>query len=328
MSDSSSTADVNTRSDGTTSHGFQTEARQLLRLMIHSLYSNREIFLRELISNASDAIDKLRFRALEDPSLVGEDTDYAITIQADKSAGTLSIIDNGIGLSREEAMAHLGTIAKSGTREFMSRLTGDQKSDAQLIGQFGVGFYPGFIVADRITVESRRAGLKPEQAVRWSSIGTGDFEVEDMTQAARGARVILHLKDDAGDYLQAWKLKGIIAKYSDHISLPILMPEEKWQDGQNDQPGQMVATGQWETVNKASALWSRPKKDITQDQYDEFYKQLSYDHEAPLATTHNRVPIYICFHNSSAHGTLFFFPLLFAMSIKSNSSKTKTHWQK
>ncbi|MFM7342022.1 MAG: molecular chaperone HtpG, partial [Betaproteobacteria bacterium] len=197
--------------------------------------------------------------------------------------------DNGIGLSREEAIAHLGTIAKSGTREFMNRLTGDQKSDAQLIGQFGVGFYSCFIVADRISVESRRAGFKPEQAVRWSSAGTGDFEVEDITQAVRGTRVILHLKEDAGDYLQAWKLKGIIAKYSDHISLPILMPEEKWQDGENDQPGQMVATGQWETVNKASALWSRPKKDITQEQYDEFYKQLSYDQEAPLATTHNRV---------------------------------------
>jgi len=186
-------------------------------------------------------------------------------------------------------MDNLGTIAKSGTREFMTKLSGDQKNDAQLIGQFGVGFYSGFIVADQITVESRRAGLPAEQGVRWTSQGTGDFEVDDISRAERGTSVTLHLKDDAADYLNAWKLKGIINKYSDHISLPILMPKEEWKEGENDQPGEMVATGEWETVNQATALWTRPKKDISQEQYDEFYKQISHDHEAPLATTHNRV---------------------------------------
>ncbi len=270
-------------------HSFQAEVAQLLKLVTHSLYSNPDIFLRELISNASDACDKLRFEALNNSALLEDAPELQVRIEADPKARTLSISDNGIGLSRQEAIDNLGTIAKSGTREFMSRLTGDQKNDAQLIGQFGVGFYSGFIVADRITVESRRAGLPAEQGVRWSSTGTGDFEVEDIARPERGTRVILHLKEDAQDYLGAWKLKGIIGKYSDHISLPILMPEEKWQDGENDQPGQRVATGQWETVNKASALWTRPKKDITQEQYDEFYKQLSYDQTAPLATTHNRV---------------------------------------
>ena len=270
-------------------HSFQAEVAQLLKLVTHSLYSNPDIFLRELISNASDACDKLRFEALNDSALYEEAPELQVKIEVDATARTLSITDNGIGLSRQEAIDNLGTIAKSGTREFISRLTGDQKSDAQLIGQFGVGFYSGFIVADRITVESRRAGLAADQGVRWSSTGTGDFEVEDISRPERGTRVILHLKDESSDYLGAWKLKGIIGKYSDHISLPILMPEEKWQDGENDQPGQMVATGQWETVNKASALWTRPKKDITQEQYDEFYKQISYDQSAPLATTHNRV---------------------------------------
>ncbi len=270
-------------------HSFQAEVAQLLKLVTHSLYSNPDIFLRELISNASDACDKLRFEALNDSALYEESPELQVKIEVDATARTLSITDNGIGLSRQEAIDNLGTIAKSGTREFISRLTGDQKNDAQLIGQFGVGFYSGFIVADRITVESRRAGVPADQGVRWSSTGTGDFEVEDISRAERGTRVTLHLKDEASDYLGAWKLKGIIGKYSDHISLPILMPEEKWQDGQNDQPGQMVPTGQWETVNKASALWTRPKKDITQDQYDEFYKQISYDQSPPLATTHNRV---------------------------------------
>jgi molecular chaperone HtpG len=255
----------------------------------HSLYSNPDIFLRELISNASDACDKLRFEALNDSALFEDAPELQVKIDVDTEARTLTITDNGIGLSRQEAIDNLGTIAKSGTREFMTRLTGDQKNDAQLIGQFGVGFYSGFIVADRITVESRRAGLPSSQGVRWSSQGTGDFEVQDIERSGRGSSVILHLKEDAGDYLGAWKLKGIISKYSDHISLPILMPKEEWQEGENDQPGQMVKTGEWEAVNKASALWSRSKKDITPEQYEEFYKQLSYDQAAPLAFTHNRV---------------------------------------
>ena len=270
-------------------HSFQAEVAQLLKLVTHSLYSNPDIFLRELISNASDACDKLRFEALNNSALFEDAPDLQVKIEVDANARTLTITDNGIGLSRQEAIDNLGTIAKSGTREFMSRLTGDQKNDAQLIGQFGVGFYSGFIVADRITVESRRAGLPADQAVRWSSTGSGDFEVTDISRAERGSSVILHLKEDAGDYLGGWKLKGIINKYSDHISLPILMPQEEWKDGENDQPGQMVPTGQWETVNKASALWSRPKKDITPEQYEEFYKQLSYDQSAPLTSTHNRV---------------------------------------
>ncbi len=290
-------------------HSFQAEVAQLLKLVTHSLYSNPDIFLRELISNASDACDKLRFEALNNSALFEDSPELQVKIEADPKARTLSISDNGIGLARQEAIDNLGTIAKSGTREFMSRLTGDQKNDAQLIGQFGVGFYSGFIVADRITVESRRAGLPAEQGVRWSSTGTGDFEVEDIARAERGTRVILHLKEDAQDYLGAWKLKGIIGKYSDHISLPILMPEEKWQDGENDQPGQMVATGQWETVNKASALWTRSKKDITQEQYDEFYKQLSYDQAAPLATTHNRV------EGSTEYTQLLFIPSKAPMDI-------------
>ena len=270
-------------------HSFQAEVAQLLKLVTHSLYSNPDIFLRELISNASDACDKLRFEALNDSTLFEDAPELQVKIDVDTQARTLTITDNGIGLSRQEAIDNLGTIAKSGTREFMSRLTGDQKNDAQLIGQFGVGFYSGFIVADRITVESRRAGLPSSQGVRWSSAGTGDFEVQDVERSQRGSSVILHLKEDAGDYLGAWKLKGIISKYSDHISLPILMPKEEWQEGENDQPGQMVKTGEWETVNKASALWSRSKKDITPEQYEEFYKQLSYDQAAPLTFSHNRV---------------------------------------
>ena len=268
---------------------FQAEVAQLLKLVTHSLYSNPEIFLRELISNASDACDKLRFEALNNAGLYEAEPDLRVRVSFDKAARTITITDNGIGLSQQEAIDNLGTIAKSGTRDFMAKLSGDQKNDAQLIGQFGVGFYSGFIVADRITVESRRAGLPTNEGVRWSSDGTGEFEVADIDRAERGTSITLHLKDDADDYLNGWKLKGIINKYSDHISLPIQMPKEEWKDGENDQPGAMVATGEWETVNQAAALWSRAKKDITQEQYDEFYKQISYDQNPPLASTHNRV---------------------------------------
>jgi molecular chaperone HtpG len=268
---------------------FQAEVAQLLQLVTHSLYSNPDIFLRELISNASDACDKLRFEALNDAGLYESAPELKVRVSFDKAGKTLTINDNGIGLSQQEAIDNLGTIAKSGTREFVAKLSGDQKSDSQLIGQFGVGFYAGFIVADRITVESRRAGLPSAEGVRWASAGTGEFDVDQIERAERGTSVILHLKDDALDYLNAWKLKGIISKYSDHISLPIEMEKEEWKEGENDQPGEMAKTGEWETVNQAAALWSRAKKDITQEQYDEFYKQISYDHQAPLAHTHNRV---------------------------------------
>ena len=268
---------------------FQAEVAQLLKLVTHSLYSNPDIFLRELVSNASDACDKLRFVGLNHPDLYEDAPDLDVRVSFDKAAKTITITDNGIGLSQIEAVEHLGTIAKSGTRDFMAKLSGDQKNDAQLIGQFGVGFYSGFIVADRITVESRRAGLPTAEGVRWSSAGTGDFEVETIERKERGASVILHLKDDASEYLNTWKLKNIISKYSDHISLPILMKKEAWKEGENGQPGEMVTSDEWETVNQAAALWTRAKKDITQEQYDEFYKQISYDSQAPLATTHNRV---------------------------------------
>lgn len=268
---------------------FQAEVAQLLNLVTHSLYSNPDIFLRELVSNASDACDKLRFEGLNNAALYEDAPNLDVRVSFDKGAKTLTITDNGIGLSQIEAVEHLGTIAKSGTRDFMSKLSGDQKNDAQLIGQFGVGFYSGFIVADKITVESRRAGLPAAEGVRWSSAGTGDFEVETMERAERGTSVILHLKDDATEYLNTWKLKSIISKYSDHISLPILMKKEEWKEGENDQPGEMVTTDEWETVNQAAALWTRAKKDITQEQYDEFYKQISYDSQPPLASTHNRV---------------------------------------
>jgi molecular chaperone HtpG len=235
----------------------------------------------------------LRFEALNNAALYETDSELKVRVSLDKAAKTLTITDNGIGLSQQEAIDNLGTIAKSGTRDFMAKLSGDQKNDAQLIGQFGVGFYSGFIVADRITVESRRAGLPAAQGVRWVSAGTGEFEVSEIERAERGTSIILHLKDDAHDYLNAWKLKSIINKYSDHISLPILMQKEEWKDGPKtelgDQPGEMVFTGEWETVNQAAALWTRAKKDITQEQYDEFYKQISYDRDAPLASTHNRV---------------------------------------
>jgi molecular chaperone HtpG len=264
---------------------FQAEVKQILHLVTHSLYSNKEIFLRELISNASDACDKLRFEATLSPELYEGQPNLDVRVSFDKDAKTITISDNGIGLSAEEAVANLGTIAKSGTREFMSALEGDQKKDAQLIGQFGVGFYSAFIVADRVTVESRRAGMKADQGVRWTSEGGGDFEVETIERPERGTRVILHLREGEEEFLSNWKLRSIISKYSDHISLPILMQKEEWDAEAKKQ----VTTDEWSPVNKAAALWTRPKSEITPEQYEEFYKQISYDTEAPLAYTHNRV---------------------------------------
>ena len=274
-------------------HAFQAEVAQLLHLVTHSLYSNKEIFLRELISNASDACDKLRYEALNNSALYEDAPNLDIKVTFDKTLKTLTIADNGIGMSEREAIDHLGTIAKSGTKDFMARLEGAQKADAKeqgsLIGQFGVGFYSGYIVADKIVVESRRAGLKPSEGVRWSSPGTGEFEVEAIDKADRGTKVILHLRDDAEEYLSQWKLKSIISKYSDHISLPILMLKEEWKEGENGQPGEMVTTTEMETVNKANALWARAKKDVSADEYKDFYKAISSDFENPLTWSHNRV---------------------------------------
>ncbi|MFV8193660.1 molecular chaperone HtpG [Acinetobacter soli] len=275
-------------------YSFQAEVAQLLHLVTHSLYSNPEIFLRELISNASDACDKLRFEGINHPEYYENDSALRVRVRLDKDNRTLTISDNGIGLSQQEAIDNFGTIAKSGTKDFMSKLTGDQKSDAQLIGQFGVGFYSGFIVADKITVESRRAGSDAQDGVRWISGGTGEFEVQQITKDSRGTDIILHLRDDALDYLESWKVKQIINKYSDHISLPIEMQKEVWQqeeaaEGEEAKPGQYVKTDEWEAINSASALWTRSKSEITDEQYIEFYKNATHDFEAPLAWTHNRV---------------------------------------
>jgi molecular chaperone HtpG len=265
--------------------GFQTEVKQLLQLMIHSLYSNREIFLRELISNASDACDKLRFEALHNAALFEGDSDFKIRIAFDPEAKTLTIADNGVGMSREEVIANLGTIAKSGTREFFSQLSGDQQKDASLIGQFGVGFYSSFIVADRVSVLTRRAGVEASQGVRWESEGAGEFTIEMAERPTRGTEITLHLRDGQEDLLSAWKLKSIIRKYSDHIVQPIVMKGEKWDEEAKKQ----VATDEDETVNQASALWARSKNDVTEEQYKEFYKHVGHDFEDPLAWTHARV---------------------------------------
>ena len=275
-------------------HSFQAEVAQLLHLVTHSLYSNPEIFLRELISNASDACDKLRFEGINHPEYYENEPDLRVRVSLDQNNKTITISDNGIGLSQQEAIDNLGTIAKSGTKDFMSKLTGDQKADAQLIGQFGVGFYSGFIVADKITVESRRAGADKSEGVRWISGGTGDFEVEQITKDGRGTDIILHLREDALDYLQSYKVKQIINKYSDHISLPIQMQKEVWQEeeaaeGETPKGGQYVKTDEWEAINSASALWTRNKSEITEEQYVEFYKNLTHDFAAPLAWAHNRV---------------------------------------
>ncbi len=289
-----------------TKHSFQAEVAQLLHLVTHSLYSNKEIFVRELISNASDACDKLRFEGLNNAALYEDAPNLEVRVAFDKAAKTLTITDNGIGLSAQEAIDNLGTIAKSGTREFMGKLESQKQSDAKeqgaLIGQFGVGFYSGFIVADKITVESRRAGLAASEGVRWVSTGTGDFEVDAIERPARGTSVTLHLREDALDYASAWKLKGIINKYADHISLPILIQKEEWKEGEDNKGGEMVTTDVWETVNQASALWTRPKKDVSDEQYTEFYKAVSRDFEPPLAWSHNRV------EGSTEYTQLLFIP--------------------
>lgn len=264
---------------------FQAEVAQLLHLVTHSLYSNPEIFLRELVSNASDACDKLRFEALNNAALFEDAPNLDVRVAFDKEAKTITITDNGIGMSQAEAVEHLGTIAKSGTRDFMSHLSGDQKKDAQLIGQFGVGFYSGFIVADKIVVESRRAGLPAAEGVRWTSGGTGDFEVETIERAARGTTITLHIREDKTEFLSHWKLKSLITKYSDHISLPILMQKEEW----DAEKSEYITRDEWEPVNSANALWARSKKDISDEQYAEFYKNISYDQADPLAWSHNRV---------------------------------------
>jgi len=265
--------------------GFQAEVKQLLQLMIHSLYSNKEIFLRELISNASDAADKLRFEAINHDALYGNDHELKIKVSFDKQAKTVTISDNGIGMNRDEVISHLGTIAKSGTKEFFGKLSGDQQADAALIGQFGVGFYSGFIVADKITVETRRAGVDAAEGVRWESGGEGDYSVETINKTDRGTDVILHLRAGEEELLSGWKLKSIIRKYSDHISLPIVMQKEDWDAEKKE----TVISDEFETVNQASALWARNKADITPEQYDEFYKHVSHDFQAPLTHTHNRV---------------------------------------
>ena len=273
---------------------FQTEVKQLLHLMIHSLYSNRDIFLRELVSNASDACDKLRVEALQKPELYEGDGEFKIRISLDKAARTITISDNGIGLSREEAIDNLGTIAKSGTKEFFKNLTGDASRDSNLIGQFGVGFYSAFIVADHVTVVSRRAGLPAGDAVRWESDGSGEFSVQEVEKAGRGTDVILHLREKEGDdpdakghddLLEHWTVKDILKRYSDHVGIPIQMKVRDWDDKKNE----YVEKDEWETVNQASALWTRPKSEITDEQYKSFFQGLSFGTGDPLAWTHNRV---------------------------------------
>ena len=266
-------------------HGFQAEVKQLLKLMIHSLYSNKEIFLRELISNGSDAADKLRFESLTDKALFESDAELKIRVAFDPKACTITIIDNGIGMSRDEVIANIGTIAKSGTREFFDKLTGDQAKDANLIGQFGVGFYSAFVVADKVTVTTRRAGLTAEHGVRWESDGGGDYTLETVTRPERGTEVTLHMREGEDDLLNGMRLRTIIRKYSDHITLPILMQVEEW-----DKDNSVYrTTGKDETVNQASALWARAKNDITEEQYHEFYKHVAHDFEPPLSYSHNKV---------------------------------------
>lgn len=264
--------------------GFQAEVKQLLHLMIHSLYSNKEIFLRELVSNASDACDKLRFEAIDNPALLEGDPELRIRVDFDKEARTITISDNGIGMSRDEAIANLGTIARSGTKEFFSQLTGDKQKDTQLIGQFGVGFYSSFIVADKVSVLTRRAG-EEQEAVLWESTGEGEFTIASAEKAERGTSITLHLREGEDEFLDGWRLRNVLRRYSDHISLPVQMRKEDWDEDKQQQ----VKQDEWESVNQASALWTRSKSEISDEQYQEFYKHIAHDYENPLAWTHNRV---------------------------------------
>ncbi len=270
--------------------GFQAEVKQLLHLMIHSLYSNKEIFLRELISNASDAADKLRFEGISNPDLLENNPEFKIRVDFDKDAGTISVTDNGIGMSRDDVVEQLGTIARSGTAEFLNELTGDQRKDAALIGEFGVGFYSSFIVADRVEVYSRRAGLSPTDGVRWESDGEGEFTIEPVEIADRGTRVLLHLRKDEQEFADPYRLRTLIRKYSDHIAFPVKMPVEQVAEGQEGQEGQdQVEQGEDETVNAAMALWTRPRTEISEDEYKEFYKHISHDFNDPIVWGHNKV---------------------------------------
>ncbi|GGA93348.1 molecular chaperone HtpG [Agarivorans gilvus] len=271
-------------------HGFQTEVKQLLQLMIHSLYSNKEIFLRELVSNAADAADKLRFKALENNALYEDDGELRVRVSFDQDAKTITLSDNGIGMTRDEVIEHLGTIAKSGTKEFFGQLSGDSAKDSQLIGQFGVGFYSAFIVADKVTVETRAAGVEAEQGVRWESAGEGDYTVADITKQTRGTDITLHLREDEHEFLDSWKVRSIITKYSDHISIPVQMwkderPESEGPDGEKI----AAVPGEWESINKATALWTRGKNEISKEEYNEFYKHISHDFADPLTWAHNKV---------------------------------------
>ncbi len=272
---------------------FQTEVKQLLHLMIHSLYSNKEIFLRELISNASDACDKLRFEALSDAALLEDDTELKIRVEYDKDNKTVSFTDNGVGMSRQEVMDNIGTIASSGTKKFLDKLTGDQSKDANMIGQFGVGFYSSFIVADKVTVETRRAGLAKDEAVRWESTGEGEYSIENIEREPRGTTVTLHLRDDEHEFVEPFRLRSVITKYSDHISMPIEMckQDDKGED-----------TEEFETINKASALWTRSKSEITDEEYKEFYKTVAHDFDEPLSWIHNHV------EGTQSYTTLFYLP--------------------
>lgn len=270
-------------------HGFQAEVKQLLQLMIHSLYSNKEIFLRELVSNASDAADKLRFLALSDSSLYGEDGELKVRISLDEKARTITISDNGIGMDQADVVSHLGTIAKSGTKEFFSQLSGDQSKDSKLIGQFGVGFYSAFIVADKVTVRTRKAGLPADAAIEWESAGEGDYTLTPITKDSRGTEIVLHLREGEDEFLSRWKVESIVTKYSDHISIPV----EMWQEGtpEREEDGEKIPAteGQFKAVNKATALWTRDKSDISDEEYQEFYKHISHDWNEPLSWSHNKV---------------------------------------